>query len=145
MAYTDEQKQTALATYAACRNDAEHAAKFCREHYGMKITGQTIRQWAKGVHIHPSVKEKVDYKKEELSVIYEAVTRECLQAVGGKIEEASLKDLMISAATATDKMRLLRGEATTITQQNMSDDERAKRLDEILNEARKRKEGYAGK
>lgn len=145
MAYTDEQKQIALSTYTTCRNDAEKAAKFCREHYDMHITGQTIRTWAKGENIHPSVKENLEEKKLALADLFEVEIRAAFGTAGDKREEASYRDLMVGIGILTDKAQLLRGEPTSITQQNMTDDERAQRVETLLHQARKRKEGYAGK
>src|SRR5262249_34550102 len=143
--FTDEQKQTVLTTYAACRNNATQTARFCKDHYGFSVSADQVSRWARGDFIAPSVRKSADEKKARLVTLFEEEIRAAFHCAANKRAEASYKDLMTGIGILTDKVQLLQGQPTSITQQNLTDDERAKRIEEILAEARKRREGLAGK
>jgi transposase-like protein len=64
----------------------------------------------------------------------EAAAREFIAAarLPDKVEKAGTLQLMTSAGIAIDKMRLLREQATSIHTQQLSDEERIARLNELL-------------
>jgi hypothetical protein len=64
----------------------------------------------------------------------EAAAREFIAAarLPEKVEKAGTLQLMTSAGIAIDKMRLLREQATSIHTQQLSDEERIARLNELL-------------
>lgn len=89
----------------------EEVAKHC------KVPSRTLRRWFDGQSGTPSSEIVIESKKD-LADIYEDVARKYLiHAVEPDlIDETSGKDSVIAAATATDKMRLLRGLPTEIVE-----------------------------
>lgn len=74
-------------------------------------------------------------RTEALDTIWERVAYEALGAIDGRYDEASPLQLATMAGIATDKLRLLRGEATSITLAgtvDLSADERRARLADML-------------
>jgi hypothetical protein len=146
MAYTDETKALALTVLQQMKGNYEKTARWLSEHANVEISGVQIARWEKGEYVTPEIVEKVEeLKRRDLADCLEKLAFTLIDAAPGKIADAPLSQVMVGMGIAVDKMRLQRGEATNISQQNMSDDERAKRVEEILHDARKRKEGYPGK
>lgn len=107
--YSDEDRAMALAALAANGGNLKRTAR----EQGVPET--SLRQWAKGDR-HPEAVEMSAQKKPPLADAYEDVVRRSL----GHLSEAKLKragavDLLKVAGIATDKMRLLRDEPTSIT------------------------------
>jgi hypothetical protein len=77
----------------------------------------TLSNWFKGVN-NPPPSEIVTEKKADLAVVFEDIAYKMLAHAGNPdvIDSMSGKDAVIAAATATDKMRLLRGLPTEIVQ-----------------------------
>lgn len=130
MAHTDEQKQLAITTYAACRNNATHAAKFCKEHYDLTISQEQILRWAKGNYIDPSVVRTADAVKQTLADKCEAVADKLLDALLQGYSEATFMQQATAFGIVSDKMLLFRGEANQIN--GISRDEAKLRLLEII-------------
>lgn len=79
------------------------------------VPKRTLRRWFKGTNGQPPDKV-VRLKKEDLADKFENIAYVMLDHAGGTdvIEEMKGKDAVMSAAIATDKMRLLRGLPTEI-------------------------------
>lgn len=124
--YSDADKGSALAFLEA---NAGNISLTSRE---TKIPASTLRQWRDGKGVSASVLEQRDVKKEDLSSLFERVARLYIgqalkaQTVGG----TKGKDAVIAAATATDKMRLLNNEPTSISKDvtEHTNEERANRI-----------------
>ncbi|MGI8656384.1 MAG: transposase [Pyrinomonadaceae bacterium] len=132
--YSESDKATALALLAA---NAGNITRTARE-TGFPAT--TLRQWRDGEHINEEVTQKRDQKKEELADLFERVTRVYLDRAlaPDTVSETKGKDAVIAAATATDKMQLLKGAPTAINQTYLTDEQKAKKLAEIINRGRER-------
>ncbi len=109
--YSDNDKATALAALDANGGNVAVTAK------QTGIPRTTLIEWNDG-RVIPEVSELRHIKKEELADIYEDVTRLYLDRARDKsaIENTSGNAAILAAATATDKMRLLRGLPTEIVQ-----------------------------
>jgi len=77
----------------------------------------TLRRWFTGDR-NPPPSDMVSEKKADLAVVFEDIAYKMLAHAGNPdvIDSMSGKDAVIAAATATDKMRLLRGLPTEIVQ-----------------------------
>lgn len=130
--YSDHDKGSALAFLEA---NAGNISFTSRE---TKIPASTLRQWRDGKGVSESVLENRDVKKEELADLFERVARLYVgQALKTTVAaKAAGKDAIIAAATAIDKMRLLRDQPTSITANAA---EIAERLSTTLSQARERK------
>lgn len=80
-----------------------------------QIPRETLRRWARGLN-NPPPPELVTEKKEELADVFERVAYKYLKHAEQQdvIEDVSGNSAVITAATAVDKMRLLRGLPTEI-------------------------------
>lgn len=139
MAYSDNEKAEALTVLASCDNDYKRAVAFCRNHLGLHVSDRILRYWQKGDYVHDDVAKSCEEKKEAIADLFEAEIREAMIAAPNVRGEAAYRELITGAAILTDKMQLLRGQATTITQTNLSDDERAARVRELYQKAMERK------
>ena len=127
--YSEDDKATTLAVLQSCNGNVTRTAR------ETGIPAATISKWRDGKHINESVTEMCDIKKEELSDVFEHVARLYInRALSDEvIGETKGKDAIIGAATAVDKMLLLRGAPTAINQTTqMTDEERAARVREIV-------------
>jgi transposase-like protein len=132
--YSDNDKATALAVLDANQGNVKGTAR------QLSIPHKTLDEWAKGRNQHPEVAVLRTDKKQELHGLFEQVARLYL---GQAMEEATIKktsgkDSVIAAATATDKMRLLTEQATSISKDvtEHSHEERANRILELVKPAR---------
>lgn len=136
--YSDEDKATALAALAA---NGGNVRKTSRD-LGMPY--DTLRSWAKGENINQGVVKLQPHKKKALADKLEDIAHKLAGALPEKIEEASLQQTATSLGIVVDKMQLLRGQPTNITDDaSLTDDERAKRVASLLDAARARRDGQA--
>lgn len=79
------------------------------------VPSRTLRRWFNGENGTPPA-DVVTQQKTDLAALFERVSERYLEHAldDDVIEEMSGKDAVIAAATATDKMRLLRGLPTEI-------------------------------
>lgn len=110
--YSEDDKAAALAFLEAHDGNTFKAAN------ELDIPETTLRAWKNGMGVHPNIALKCEVKKSELSDLFEAAARLYLgRAVEeNAIQESTGKEAMTAAAIATDKMRLLRDQATSIQQ-----------------------------
>lgn len=139
MAYSDEQKAEALAILAACDGNAHQAARFLAEKCNLPISHDQLTAWSQGKYVHESVTELSVIKKLDLADLIELEVRGALEAAPEKRYKAEYHQLWTGIGIGVDKMRLLREQATTISQTNLSDDERAARVRELYQKAMQRK------
>lgn len=107
--YTDEEREAALL--AVKMNDGNVAYTAVQ----LKIPAPTLRCWANGWR-HPDAMLLHQDKAGNLANAFEEVAWRCVMHAGEKIPDAPFNHLMTGAGIAVDKMRLLRGEPTTIGQ-----------------------------
>lgn len=71
---------------------------------------KSIKKWLTS---SPEVVKEISELKREVATLYEDLAHRILESISDDtIEEAKLRDRVVSAGVATDKSRLLRGEAT---------------------------------
>lgn len=137
--YSDTQKSAALIAYDICGDNAEAAARWCKEHNGFSVSHDQILRWVKGVAIAPETRELATRLKGELSDKFEDIAHKCVDMIPERLEETGAKDLATIAAIATDKMRLLREQSTQNVQHSLSPDQVLSRLQEIAAEAKQKR------
>lgn len=129
--YSDDDRANALAALAANGGNVRRTSR------QLGIPAVTLRSWRDGERAAiPS--ESVDSKKKALSEQLEGIARQLLDRLTvEKIDDCSLRELMTAVGIAVDKMLLLRGQATVITDNtnrpdDSSPDEVRARVDELL-------------
>lgn len=132
MAYCDEDKRIALLTLDRCKGDYSKTAIMCREFYDIDVSRETIRQWANGNCIDKRTQENLQEDKRQLAEKLEEIAHRYVNAAKeADLSESSPTQLMTTAAIAIDKMLLLRGEATSISQKVLSEEEINLRIAEL--------------
>jgi hypothetical protein len=127
--YSDEEKAEALAALDA---NSGNVAKTARD---LEIPRKTLAEWADERHTHTVVANIRHQKKGDLAQRLEEIAWELAEALPGKVDLASLQHTATAMAIAIDKMQLLRGAPTSISDiaieqiadriGRMTDDERA--------------------
>lgn len=130
MAYTDDDKRIALLTYASCKENATHAAKWCKEKYGLVVSADQITRWHRGDFIAPEIRSSAEEIKLSLAEKCEQVAGKLLDAILPNIDGATLVQQATAFGIVSDKMLLFRGEANQI--QGMTKDEATLRLMELI-------------
>lgn len=115
--YTDAEKGAALAFLDFKGGNVRQAAE------ALKIPHKTLDEWAKGRINEDSAEIRTD-KKEEIAELINAAVTDMIGASTGKLADANLQQVWTSVGIAVDKMQLLKGEATTITKELMSGEDR---------------------
>lgn len=110
--YSDNDKAAALAALDANGGNVNQTAS------QLGVPRKTLEDWHKGRAVNTDVAEIRQDKKEELADVFERVARKYLAHAESDtvVTDASGKDAIVSAATAVDKMRLLRNLPTEIVQ-----------------------------
>jgi hypothetical protein len=132
--YSDEEKASALAALAANGGNA----KLTAQQTGVPRT--TLQKWAGGA-VHPTVTQMGQQKREDLADRLEGLAHRLLDAIPARLPDADLKQLSVSLGIAVDKMRLLRGQPTSIEGHDLTDEQRLARLRELAERARARRLG----
>lgn len=130
--YSDREKAEALAALDACGGNYDRAAA------QTGIPKSNLVYWAKGRGVHPEAagelreeaREALDMRLEQLA--HRIMDKVLEQEAGCKIDNANFSQLLTGFGIAIDKMRLLREQSTSITQ-NLSDDERRTRISNLIN------------
>jgi transposase-like protein len=111
--YSDSQRAKALATLDL---NEGNLAKTSRD---MDIPYTTLLDWRDGKH-NEEVTELRDREKQDLASRFEQLAHLYISRATDTVEHAKGTQAIVGAATATDKMRLLREQPTSITaQQNI--------------------------
>ena len=134
--YSDQEKATALTLLKANNHNVFQTA------IELKIPRKTLEHWSKETDIHPDLARTCLEKQGELDALFEEVARKYLGQASDPFVVSSTagKDAVIAAATATDKMRLIRDQPTAINANvRLNDEERSARVTSIFDRARSRK------
>ena len=103
--YTDEEKATALVFLADIGGNLPKTSR------DTGVPRKTIHEWHDGRRGTNAAVETMRWeKKVDLAARYEEFQHKALPVPEGKIEQASLKDLMTACGIAADKMAKLRGD-----------------------------------
>jgi transposase-like protein len=126
--YSDAERAEALAALDA---NGGNVSKTARD---LGLPRKTLAEWADG-HIHSDVAELRQEKKIDLAARLEQIARQLAEAMPEKMAAASLQQVATSMGIAIDKMQLLRGQPTNISDiaieqiadriERMTEDERA--------------------
>ena len=107
--YTLEQKQEAAILYATVGSYAQVAKQ-------LDIPKPTVWQWSRKWDEWDNLVKQVQTEKaDEHRAMYARIVDEAQAITLAKLPEATAAQANIIAATATDKVRLLDGQATTIS------------------------------
>lgn len=115
--YSDEYRAAAIAMLmsAGFATEKTRAVRDIARYYKGAIPERTLFRWGNGEN-RPAPAKLVTSKKEELADVFERVAYKYLQHAETQdvIDDVSGNAAVITAATAVDKMRLLRGLPTEI-------------------------------
>lgn len=134
--YCDADKAGALLALASNGGNIKRTAK------ETGIPYMTLSEWSKG-GCHESITKFRDENRDNLADAMETMAWRLLEAMPGKIGDASLRDVATALGISIDKARLLRNEATSISVnvEGMSDDDRIKQLARLAERIRSRRFG----
>lgn len=107
--YSDEERANALAALAANGGNVDRTAR------ELGLPRKTLEHWAKG-DINPVVAELGQQKKVSLADRLEEVALALVAAMPRKLANATLQQIAVSLGIAVEKMQLLRGAPTSITE-----------------------------
>jgi transposase-like protein len=106
--YSDREKAKALTALDLAKGNCNEASRMTGIHEA------TIRYW-RDRNIHNDVVEFHAEEKQELAERFEELAHLYISQAVTTVEHSKGTQAIVGAATATDKMRLLRGEPTSIT------------------------------
>jgi transposase-like protein len=108
--YTEDDKATALSLLKSNGNNLLRTAT------ELGIPQSTLFRWRKGGGLNRAIPAKRDAKTAELDALFERIARLYLENAGRSavVKKTRGKDSVIAACAAVDKLRLLRGESTSI-------------------------------
>jgi transposase-like protein len=128
--YSDSEKAEYLAALDANGGNLRHTAR----QTGIALA--TLQGWAQGRGVSSDCSDLRTQKKEALSDRLEVIAHSLVDAIPSAISGANLQQITTSLAIAIDKMLLLKGQPTEITPvSNMTDEERLRRLTELVQKA----------
>lgn len=106
------------------------------------VNHNTLHGWFNAKH-NPVPDEVRQIKKSEILELVKQEAYKALQAAVNQRDIASYRDLVTSAAILIDKMQLLDDQPTerVLHEHTITDSERAKRINELLDAARTRRDG----
>jgi transposase-like protein len=110
--YSEEEKASALALLKANRGNVTKTSS------DLNVPATTLRQWRDGEHVNADVAKKREKKERSLAELFEEVAYAYLDRAleTEAVSESKGKEAVVAAATALDKLRLLQGEATSISE-----------------------------
>jgi transposase-like protein len=136
--YSDADKATALAALDANGGNVYRTAK------ALSIPQSTLEGWAKSRGTNAAIPNLREHKKKALAEQLEEIAEKLAEAIPGKVGDATLQQTATSLGIVVDKMQLLRGQPTNITDDaSLTDTERANRVAALLDLARTRRDGQA--
>ena len=131
--YSDNDKAVALATLDANEGNIRQTAKM------LKLPESTLTDWSNNRGVCPEVAEIRDDKKTELADKLEEVAHALtdnilLRAQSDFSVLTPLKDFAVSLGIAIDKMQVLKGKPTSISEDvtKRTNEERAARILELV-------------
>lgn len=117
--YSDEFRASAIAMLlgAGFAENKSKAVETVERYYKSKISARTLFRWGNGEN-SPAPAKLVTEKKEELADVFERVAYKYLRHAENEdvIDAVAGNAAVVTAATAVDKMRLLRGLPTEIVE-----------------------------
>jgi transposase-like protein len=133
--YSVAEKAAAVALVQSYGGNVDKAAR------ELGFPSSSVRDWVAGKGVGPAVAEVVAEAKSQLADLFEDKVRLMLGGITEeKIATAKVGELMFNSAVGADKVRLLRGQATTIVEEvSLPVEEVAKRVSEIMDAARGRR------
>ncbi len=130
--YTDEERSNALAALAANGGNIKQTAA------QLNIPRKTLENWSRG-KLHPDVADNGHKKRGPMADALEEVAWKLIDAIPPKIRKAPLNQTAVALGISIEKMRLLREQATAISGKEMTDEQRAARIEQLLNLAEGRR------
>lgn len=132
--YTDKEKAEALAIVDMQGGNVNAAARLTG------VPQSTLERWASGERVNQNVEALRISERKPLSDLIEDLAYDIVDAVktNGSLKRSNARDLLISLGIAVDKIQLLRGQPTSITENLLSDEARAERVAILLEQARQR-------
>jgi len=116
--YSDKFKAGALTLLASERYPEDrYALQRVADHLG--IPNRTLFRWFNGDNGEPPA-DLVAETKRELADLFEDEIREAIKALPQARDDASYRDLVMGSAILTDKVQLLRGQPTSINEENVN-------------------------
>lgn len=112
--YTDAEKAEALVALEANGGNVKGTAR------ALGIPEPTLRLWSLNQHVNKDVVEIQDEKRIDFTHLLEAEILAALGAMHGKRDDASYADMARTIGIFTDKLELLRGNATSRMEVNGS-------------------------
>lgn len=125
--YTNEEKASALATFDFNSNLDSPLTVTSN---ALQIADSTLSRWVGGEAVSEAAQVLREQKKRELSELCEDYARQALEHLIPNLSEIRPRDFA-SIAMAIDKMLLLRGQATQITE-SRSDAQLREKAEELL-------------
>lgn len=141
--YTDEFRANSVIMLEASGYPERPGALVETAKY-LKIPHATLSRWANGKR-NPPPPEMVQIKKQDLIKLLLGEVGAALVEMGSARPSADYKELATAIGIMIDKMQLLDGEPTARTEvvHELSNEDRARRVDELLNAARTRRDGQS--
>lgn len=135
--YSDNDKATALAALDANGGNVNKTAK------QLGISESTLRSWVNGRGTNVEIADLRERKKDQLAGRLVEIAHLLIDAMPAKITDANLQQSATTLGITIEKIQLLDGSATERTEviETLTDDERARRITEILERARLRGTG----
>ena len=130
--YSDDEKAEALATLKAYDCDLKKTSN------ELDIPVGTLHFWLKSTEHHPTVVQNSEVHKQQIADRLESLVHDLISVAPGKIDEASLVQVMTSVGIAVDKMRILREQPTQIQSKvtHVNPDELIQRIRELATQYR---------
>jgi hypothetical protein len=128
--YSDADKAKALIYLDLCDGDFDKASS------ELGIPDSSLRTWAEGKSQSADVPKLRANGRMQLAAILEDIAFKALHLVPGKLEKASAESLIRIADMATNKLLLLQGQPTQITEQRMPQEEALARVAALVEQAR---------
>lgn len=128
--YTDAEKARVLVYLDLCDGDVTKCAR------DLGIARSTLDDWAQGKKITADVPRLRADGKAALAGMWQEVAERALALIPAKLDACSAGSLATIAAIAVDKMLLLRGQPTEISEHRMPQEEALNRLSALVEQAR---------
>lgn len=131
--YSDREKAEALALVDANGGNVNETARM------LGIPGSTVAKWVDGKRpVNIDVVNMAKGKRLPLADALEDMVYVALDYLPKALGRANAQQIAISIGILTEKMLLLRGQATVITENLLSDEAKAERVAILLEQARQR-------
>lgn len=132
--YTDEEKAAALVVVDFCDGNVQEASR------RLGVPWTTLDGWVKG-RVNEGVTKVREQKTADLASRFEEIVIQALDLLPEKLESASAAQLATIAAIGTDKLLLLRNQPTAITAHQIAEGDMERRVAQLIDEARRRRDG----